>query len=263
MASASPSTEVGGTSDSNAKNESESSQKGNASIHNCDQRSPAIELCHETLPRPLRLEQRGADSPGFVVGTSSVMWPVATIVAKNLCSRPEIVKGLDCIELGAGIGILGAAAAALGAKKSVVTDWTGALPLLERNKTKLAEDGYEIDVAVIEWGTAEHHAAVLEGFGCPSGFDVVLATDVVMPGFDTDKLLESIVALAKKSPETKVIIGYEFREEWETVGTFIGWAEEAGFECTHQPLLADGSIDDSDDPDGDFLLYTLQWKNLK
>ncbi|CAE8706160.1 unnamed protein product [Polarella glacialis] len=181
-------------------------------IHNCDQRSPVLEFCHEALAKSVKLEQCGATSPGFVAGTSSVAWPIATLMARYLCSRPELVRGRSVVELGAGVGIVGSAAAALQvARRVILTDWEGALPLLERNREMLAEDSVEIHVGKLEWGCEEDQAALLKGND--GGFDLILASDVIIAGFYTDRLAASIVALAKRHPDTTVLIGFEFREE--------------------------------------------------
>lgn len=218
-------------------------------IHNCDQRSPVIAFAHNALERPLRLEQRGANSEGFVTGTSSVAWPVAEHMARRLCEEPGLVRGRSVVELGAGIGLVGAVAAALGAGRAVLTDCERAVPLLERNREVLAQDGVEVEVATLSWGEAEDHAAVLAD---GPGFDTVVASDVLVAGFDTDKLLASIVALLRRTADARVHIAYEFREEWETIGNFLHWAEQTGLECSHQPLF--------EEDDGDMFLYTLRWK---
>lgn len=48
--------------------------------------------------------------------------------------------GRSLLELGAGVGLVGAACAACGAR-AVLTDWEGALPLLRRNAELLAQRG--------------------------------------------------------------------------------------------------------------------------
>jgi len=229
-------------------------------IHNFDQRSPVVEVAHPVLPRPLRFEQRGAGSPEFVPGTCSVAWPVAERMAWHLCRHPKLVCGRSIVELGAGIGIVGGVAAALGAAPAVLTDCQVALPILERNRSLLSEDGVLVDIARVEWGVPEDHVAVLDRERCRDGFDVVLACDVIVGGFDTDKLFESCIALLARRDNAVVLIGFEFREEWETIGTFLDWASTAGLEVSYEPLLdKEGFVkeDDSDDDEA-MLLYTLR-----
>jgi len=231
-------------------------------IHNFDQRAPVVKFTHPALAKELELEQRGATSSGFVPGTSSVAWPVATRMARHLCEHSEKLRfrGRSAVELGAGLGIIGAVAAGLGAAPVVLTDCEGAMPLLERNKSKLSEDGVAVEVAQLEWGNAEQSTSILEQTDQKDGFDLVVGSDIVIAGFDTDKLCTSILALLSRKPDAMVLLGYEFREEWETIGTLIGWLEQAGLHCSHIPLVEDPLNNESDDEDCDMLLYTLTWK---
>lgn len=229
-------------------------------IHNFDQRSLYVVLEHEALAKPLRLEQRGATSAGFEPGTSSVAWPVAERMAKHLLARPELVRGRCGLELGAGLGLLGAASAALGTKCMFLTDWQGAIPLLERNQALLAEDGLSVEVARLSWGDEDDFKALLQRW--PDRFDLLLASDVIVAGFDTKKLLASCLALLVRSPTARLLIGFEFREDWETIGNFIHGAEEAGLHCSHE-LLNDGEdVEDDEGHDGDMYLYTFRWQEF-
>mmetsp|Transcript_17047 Transcript_17047/g.30781 ORF Transcript_17047/g.30781 Transcript_17047/m.30781 type:complete len:245 (+) Transcript_17047:121-855(+) len=239
----------------------EASSADTSRIHNFDQRAPVVELKHEALPHGrIRLEQRGATTEGFVPGTSSVAWPVATRMARYLCEHKDIVSGRSAVELGAGLGIVGAVAAALGATPVVVTDCEGAMPLLQRNGNLLHEDGVEVAVAQLEWGNDEQSAALLKSSSQKDGFHLVLGSDIVIAGFDTDKLFQSIMALLSKQKDAMVLLGYEFREEWETIGTLIGWLEDAGLTCSHIALIEDPTQPEESDEDCDMLLYTLTWK---
>lgn len=219
-------------------------------IHNCDQRIPVVEFEHPALVRPLRLEQHGATSPHFVQGTSSVTWPTAPRLARYLCDHPHLVRDCSVLELGSGLGLVGAAAAALGATPVVLTDCDIAVPLLQRNQILLNDHGIHVEVAQVNWGSAEDHNAVLAKWG--HGFDVLLLSDVVHAGLDSEQLFASCCSLVSPAMGAKLIVGYEFRDEWETIGNFIGWAEAVGFDCSFVPL---GSEDDDNEFDG--MLYTF------
>mmetsp|Transcript_30101 Transcript_30101/g.86198 ORF Transcript_30101/g.86198 Transcript_30101/m.86198 type:complete len:258 (+) Transcript_30101:32-805(+) len=223
-------------------------------IHNIDQRAPIVEFGHPALPQTLRLEQHGAHRPGFVQGTSSVAWPCAPLLARHLCAHPELIRGRSVVELGAGLGLVGAVAAALGASPTVLTDCEGALPLLLRNRERLEEIDASVDVARVDWGSEADHAALLQARG--AGFDVVLGSDVVVGGFDTDKLFASCLALLSRAPGAVVLLAYEYRDEWESIGNFIHRAEEAGLECSHELLLGE----DVDEEDCEDFLYTFRWR---
>lgn len=235
-------------------------------IHNCDQRSAEVKFTHPALPVPLRLEQRGAKSVGFVSGTSSVMWPVAYNTSRWLCERPELVRGRTVVELGAGLGLVGATAAGLGAASVVLTDCDNALPLLERNRDLLAKDGVSanVSVACMSWGETADEAALLGREDIQEGFDVIVCSDVLIGGFDTSKLCSTGLALLSRRPDACWLMGFEFRDDWETVGNFIASVEDAGLICTHVKLSADESkpAEDSDsESDSEMFLYTFRWRS--
>jgi len=112
------------------------------------------------------------------------------------------------------------------------------------------------EAARVDWGSAVDHKAVLDR--TPGGFDLILASDCIVGGFDTQKLHESCVALLARRPEARLLVALEFREEWESIGNFLHWCSEAGLEETHFVIGEDGG-EDSDD-DGDMFLYTLHWR---
>ncbi|CAJ1332300.1 unnamed protein product [Effrenium voratum] len=151
-----------------------------AAIHGCDQRSPVVEFNHPRLEEALHLEQRGADSGGFVQGTSSVLWPAAQRMAQFLLdTQAETLPGRSLLELGAGVGLVGAACAACGAR-AVLTDWEGALPLLRRNAELLAQRGVMVEVARLDWGSADQEAILAD---TPGGFDLLVGSDIILSSF--------------------------------------------------------------------------------
>ena len=78
----------------------------------------------------------GATSEHFVSGTSSVLWPAASKLVEVLGAKPfGAWSGRRVLELGAGVGLVGAACAALGASV-VVTDCQVAMLLLRRNQER-------------------------------------------------------------------------------------------------------------------------------
>ncbi|CAE7571885.1 Mettl21c [Symbiodinium pilosum] len=205
-----------------------------AAIHGCNQRADCVEFSHGLLAKPLRLEQRGATSGDFVQGTSSVIWPAASRLAVYLCDHPDLIQNKSVLELGAGLGLVGAACAAAGAKPVLVTDCERALPLLHQNQALLAQDSILLDVGRLEWGLAADHERILEGY--PQGFDLVVGSDIILSSFDLDKLFESCRALLSRTKDSRLLLAFEFREDWESIGNFIGWAEEAGMEVHHEEL---------------------------
>ena len=200
-------------------------------VHNIDQRCSLVRFEDDALPDGVvEAEQHGSNSEKFVMGTSSVIWPPALLFSKHLCRNSSLVKGKRCVELGAGVGLVGMVAAALGADV-VMTDLEAGLPLLEVNaaRSTAAAVGGSIKVAELFWGNEQH----IDALGRYT-FDVVLATDVIYhQGADVmTALVHSISELL--SPEGACLLCYEFRDDWATVAEFQDAAEvrPIAFSCS-------------------------------
>eukprot|EP00931_Biecheleriopsis_adriatica_P114537 TRINITY_DN9034_c0_g3_i1.p1 TRINITY_DN9034_c0_g3~~TRINITY_DN9034_c0_g3_i1.p1 ORF type:complete len:256 (-),score=58.86 TRINITY_DN9034_c0_g3_i1:62-808(-) len=231
-------------------------------VNNCDQRSPFVSIEDARLPGGiLQLEQRGATSDGFVASTSSVIWATAHRMSRWLINQPELVRDKNVIELGAGIGLVGATAAAMGAKSVVLTDCQPAMPLLQRNSELLASRGIRAQVAKLDWGSHEDEAAAGHLAASSDGlFDLVLACDVVLAGWETKGLIESCARLLRRDPAACFLLAFEFREDWETIGNLLGHAVELGLQEKFVGLLADGTEAADEDDEDEFFLYTLSWR---
>ena len=200
-------------------------------VHNIDQRCSLVRFEDNALPDGVvEAEQHGSNSDKFVMGTSSVIWPPALLFSKHLCRNSSLVKGKRCVELGAGVGLVGMVVAALGADV-VMTDLEAGLPLLEVNaaRSTAAAVGGSIKVAELFWGNEQH----IDALGRYT-FDVVLATDVIYhQGADVmTALVHSISELL--SPEGACLLCYEFRDDWATVAEFQDAAEvrPIAFSCS-------------------------------
>lgn len=136
---------------------------------------------------------------------------LARFVAEGRCPA---VRGARCIELGAGLGAVGIAAAMAGGASSVVlTDKAEMLPLLRRNielnGLATSSGGCTCRAEELRWGEAPPR----EEWGA-GGFDVVLAADVVYPTKDPTCLLalrETLFALCPPGSPAKLILGYHPR----------------------------------------------------
>jgi len=233
-------------------------EKKTVTIHNVDQRSPIVTLDDARIPGGgLRLEQCGATSAGFVSGTSSVVWGTAPRMARWVLDRPELFRDRRVLELGSGIGLVGAAAAALGAAV-VLTDCEGAMPLLARNQCLLAAQGFPVLVSKLDWGSSVDEETVRSVAGVGNdGFDVLLACDVILSGWDTDKLLETCGRLLKRDSTSCFLLGFEFREDWETISLFLERAlDEFGLDHRFVTLRENGSEAEEDD-DEEIFVYSF------
>ncbi|CAE8620184.1 unnamed protein product, partial [Polarella glacialis] len=107
--------------------------------------------------------------------TGNVVWPSAHSLCAHLCACPELVRGKRVLELGAGTGLVGLVAAALGAKEVVLTDLASGLPLLRRNvERNKAGCLIEPKVTELRWGREAAMQAVKEGT-----FDVVVGCEII------------------------------------------------------------------------------------
>eukprot|EP00927_Polykrikos_kofoidii_P025515 TRINITY_DN22901_c0_g1_i1.p1 TRINITY_DN22901_c0_g1~~TRINITY_DN22901_c0_g1_i1.p1 ORF type:complete len:277 (+),score=55.36 TRINITY_DN22901_c0_g1_i1:58-831(+) len=230
-----------------------------SAIHGVDQRAPIVTLEDVQLPGGcLRLEQRGANMEGFSKTTSSVIWGSARRMSHWLLRNPKLVRGKHVIEVGSGIGLVGATAAAMGAASVVLTDCQEALPLLTRNSELLLEQGVRnVDVARLDWGNRDDEAAIFMLPGCGGGFDLILACDVILAGWDVTGLVQSSARLLRHGCESRLLLGFEFREDWGTIGGFLQDTAELGLEEQFVTLGEDGIEDDEED---EFFLYTLSWR---
>eukprot|EP00435_Cladocopium_sp_Y103_P026616 s2909_g6.t1 len=261
-----------------------------------------VEILRLTLPslKALGWAQRnvpGATSSDFVQGTSSVLWPAATRLAEHFCGAAVAPGGgawttRRALEVGAGLGLTGAALAALGVKPMVLTDCEVAMPLLKRNQESLG--GKKIEKKEETWGKNGDRwdlgygsaANVMKSGGVtadvvqgrraifvgtwplvPLGYQELLAESSVELQVcrldwgckvdeealgDLDKLFSSCYALLARSVEARLILAFEFREDWQAISDFIGWAEAANMEVQHEEL---------GDPDDEIYLYTFRWKD--
>lgn len=64
---------------------------------------------------------------------------------------------------------------------------------------------------------------------------------------DLDLLFSSCMALLERSRDARLVLAFEFREDWEAIGSFIAWAEAEGMLVTHEEL------------DEDVYLYIFRW----
>eukprot|EP01063_Lacrimia_lanifica_P035888 TRINITY_DN6964_c0_g1_i1.p3 TRINITY_DN6964_c0_g1~~TRINITY_DN6964_c0_g1_i1.p3 ORF type:complete len:217 (+),score=84.63 TRINITY_DN6964_c0_g1_i1:2173-2823(+) len=152
--------------------------------------------------------KQGEDDLEHLVGhdaTARWVWDAATPFAKWVCKYPERVKGKTAVEIGAGTGLVGIAAAKVGAKRVVLTDLPTELPLLREN-VELNGMGESMEVQVCSWGDDEHLAAL----GQP---DVVLVSDCLY-GRESDLpaelLFKTLQALC--GPHTHIYMAYCHRE---------------------------------------------------
>ncbi|CAK0826739.1 unnamed protein product [Prorocentrum cordatum] len=173
---------------------------------------PFISFERPPLPTPLVIRQESAkDRLGTSEdATGGLVWPSAHALSAHLCARPELVRGRRVVELGAGTGLVGLVAAALGAEEVVLTDLPSALPLLQENVTRNASAcGGRARTATLSWGAAGAED-VLRSLG--GRCHVVIGCEIVYQHDEVTSaaLAETMSLLA--GADGICLFAYEFRE---------------------------------------------------
>ena len=157
--------------------------------------------------------------------TGSVVWDGGVMLCRCLEHWVDgnllRLRGARVIDLGSGTGLVGIAAAALGAN-AVLTNQACMLRLLRENAARNTEEPLPgvVTVAELDWDDPQHSAAHRE----PTPL-VVMAADCVFNEAIVPALLQTMAALA--GPETLLLISLELRSD-ETHQVFLSLAL-AGF----------------------------------
>ena len=178
-----------------------------AKIHGTDQRSAELVFRHAALGAGeagrILLKQQGADSKGFVPGTSTIIWPCAYSLGDFLCDASEafrhgrggegtsasdaaalgaITPETVVVELGAGLGLGGLVAAGLGAKHVEITDATP-----EAARQNLDVSGYtNARVSELYWRRAGWRRKNNQPTTCGSRGDATLSDESGVEEEDDD-----------------------------------------------------------------------------
>ena len=219
-------------------------------VHNVDQRSPVVSIEHAALPCVVECEQYGPGHAKFVADTSSVIWACGKLLPQHLCEHPDEVRGKRCCELGAGIGLAGATAFALGATDVLLTDCAPAVPLLqlnaERNAAANGGASGSLRAQELQWGDQAQIDAAGRG-----AYDVLLGADIVYHQSAEEMALLATTIASLLAPGGVMLLAYEWREDWETTDAFHTECEARGLSL-HRSQLCDADEEDQ-------VLFTLRW----
>eukprot|EP00930_Biecheleria_cincta_P051290 TRINITY_DN36443_c0_g1_i1.p1 TRINITY_DN36443_c0_g1~~TRINITY_DN36443_c0_g1_i1.p1 ORF type:complete len:344 (-),score=68.93 TRINITY_DN36443_c0_g1_i1:18-989(-) len=218
-------------------------------------RERSIVFESEALARSILVEQEAEHSRGGEDCTGCVVWPAAHAMSSHLCAHPELVRGKRIVELGAGTGLVGLVAAALGAKEVLLTDLAEALPLLRRNveHNMSAVGSVEPQVTELRWGEdAAKNVA-------PHGFDVVIGCECIYQHSEetASALVGTMRQLAGKDGVCLMV--YEFRNGLMEDVMFFDRANER-FDVEVTSLNSYGFGIREDDEEDDRILYTYSAK---
>ncbi|GLD95103.1 hypothetical protein PINS_up003728 [Pythium insidiosum] len=177
--------------------------------------NPLAPCFEETIcGRRLQVKQlRQGELTGF--GTGLTVWPAACVLLKHLehrysRARGDTLHGQLVVELGSGTGVVGIAAAMLGADRVVLTDVQKLLFLLEANAS-IARDAapghVHIDVEAFDW--ADHPSDRLHHESGRNP-DVILISDCILPKlYPLEPLVNAIDRLS--GDHTIVLLSFEHR----------------------------------------------------
>lgn len=172
---------------------------------------------------PLRL----CSVPSMFLGAQ--FWSSGLAMARALSKGDHDLAGARCLELGAGLGLVGLAAARyLRAQKVVLSDLEEMQPLLQRN-IELNDMSGTCEARTLVWGDALPEE--LE-----SAFDVVLAADVIYPttGGSLPLLLKTILQLCPTGSSTQLLLAYQPRAREDQ--TFLNEELLPHFDAVSEPI---------------------------
>ncbi|KAL2130659.1 hypothetical protein VTI74DRAFT_6122 [Chaetomium olivicolor] len=172
------------------------------------------------------------------------LWNGARVVAAHFETQPSLVRNRTVLELGAGAGLPSIVAAALGARKVVVTDFPD--PDLVENMWRNVrgcelipgvregrEDG-ELNIVVDGYVWGADPGRVLGYLGeeeGEKGFDVLVLADLLFRHSEHGNMIRTIQQTLKKSRESRALVVFTSYRPWlqhKDLG-FFDLAREAGF----------------------------------
>lgn len=171
--------------------------------------------------------------------TGQVPWPAARILGDYLVAAgaATVAAAGSALELGAGLGVAGAAAALAGARRLHLTDGEPVvLRVLQKNAALIAAaTGAEASVSGLDWGSAADVAAAVAL--APAGWPLVLGADVAYSVKALPALFSVVAALLRgQRGEGKgvALVGYCSRSLLLDRGLPVA-AAEAGLTCVEVP----------------------------
>ncbi|RKP13962.1 putative methyltransferase-domain-containing protein [Piptocephalis cylindrospora] len=146
----------------------------------------------------------------------TTVWDSAKALAQHLHALPGGLRGMRCIELGAGCGLVGLTAGACGASQVHLTDLPSVVksvlePNLKRNLTNLKERNHGVDLSVdaLDWLNAPCLPVPLEEEP-DRPFDLIFAADCVYERSLLEPLVDLMTRLA--GPRTVAYVAFERRD---------------------------------------------------
>ena len=160
------------------------------------------------LARPIKLREE-RDNEGVPLRTGCRVWSCARLLSRRLVGAESLhIRGVDVLELGAGVGAVGLVCASLGARSVTLTDRDEAALSLMHTNVRLnghydatAVSACEVSVERLDWGDVGTYVHP------PNAFDFVVAADVLYLPEHCEALPDAVAAHLKPGGRLVVACG--------------------------------------------------------
>mmetsp|Transcript_16458 Transcript_16458/g.23408 ORF Transcript_16458/g.23408 Transcript_16458/m.23408 type:complete len:295 (-) Transcript_16458:147-1031(-) len=173
-----------------------------------------------------------------IKSTGLTLWRASNILCDYLCENPQIVKGKNILELGAGLGLCGILANKIGARKVVMTDGdTDALSGMRQNvnlntctsdKDRLPSSNHSLKCHQLRWGQdigrfkvkilhdndlecADINQTGVKSESSDYRFDVIMGSDIIYVEEIIEPLFDTVTQLLSHSNDAVFLLAYARR----------------------------------------------------
>jgi predicted nicotinamide N-methyase len=148
-------------------------------------------------------------------------WASSYLLAKQLCSLqqriPDLAPNAAILELGAGTGLVGMAAALVFKRHTILTDLPEIVPNLEQNARSNSEVisscGGSVSAAVLDWTRPDE--LELDGFnGSPNSFPLIVVADPIYSSDHPRMLVDAIRHHLSEDQSARLVIELPLRDAY-------------------------------------------------
>jgi predicted nicotinamide N-methyase len=185
------------------------------------------------------------------------LWEAGAALAEYFVENPDLLRGKNVIEIGAGVGLTGLTiAGCCGARKVHMTDYTDECRLnlshniaVNQGWLRGSEGSPIVTQGYFDWSCMEisgHQAHVESLTNVFDGTDVLVAADVIYDVANLKHLVSAVHCFLEKAPDTRHAIFGITKRNMKTFDTFIELLLARGIVCDfrttgedhhHLPLL--------------------------
>jgi len=142
--------------------------------------------------------------------TGQVIWPAAWVLSKFILRNIELFSGKSVLEVGSGIGVTGLLASQINNSVCVLTDSNEyVMDILRQNVALNSSKAPSCSCMKLDWGNEGDMQNILQFQ--PSGFDVIIGSDVVFWQVSIIPLLQTVSKLLNQNHNSMFILCYQSR----------------------------------------------------